>query len=142
MRVSTVNFDFGTHVDIYDNGTTAEDAEQEALFNDARNPAVTINVYIVHDLAHHRDEFNTSTPAGLTRRIAQPERSEIFIYDRAGQPQTLAHELGHALGLNEVDGTAHSVDPLRQYELMSRFAETGSTIIPSQSRAIHGGYGP
>lgn len=116
-------------VDQGPNGITLS-AEQRAIVNKSTRTA-TINVYFVSSIFNANQKPNTVT-VGTQVDDGSGGPSYIFISmnDHGDNADTLAHELGHALGLPDIAIAKR---------LMTRCAEEGcipgSTIIPKESDA-------
>lgn len=120
---------FGEYVDFIDGETDAVSVILSSEYNDA----VEINVFIVYDLAHNGNPVD-----GLALTNPNDQKPIIFIPHNAETMKALAHELGHALGLREDEGDADYEDEGRKYQLMWYKRGSGTTIVPSQGRTIHG----
>lgn len=126
--------DFGDAVDLTTGGTSDD---ENRILAGARNDARQYNVYLVHDLALDLVPIN-----GATKRVPNPESAQTMISmkDVAGNldhPQTLAHEMGHALGLPSDGIFGDFPEDYRQYQLMWKRGGGGRTITPEQARRIH-----
>lgn len=119
----------GTSLDVLKDSISSE---EQAVINAAKNTGVAINIYIVNSIQV------AGLPAGtFADGLTRLGLGDILIGANSSTLNlTVAHELGHALGLTKAKGNA-DYETSRQYQLMFFNTSRGSTIAPDQGDSIN-----
>ncbi len=104
--------------------------EEQAVVNATPNTGASFNVYFVNQVV----VAGRGPVEGATRAAT----GNVFVsVSSADLNRTVAHELGHALGLSAASGNADYTDAARLYHLMYGEAGGGFTITPRQVLIIN-----